>query len=145
MLQVLLTPRSTKTCYSRYWEIPRETLGGIEWDSDTGLTSKNIWKSIAEKFIAEITAATAGNMSVIDAIFAIWNHTGILSTCGVPSCNHDTNSSVKGGVKYVTPFWNSCRCTFCHVSTPSDKKTGLVILQNMRPQDMVILVFYLCI
>lgn len=42
MLQVLCTPRSTKTCYSRYWEIPGGTLGGIEWDSDSGVMWKNI-------------------------------------------------------------------------------------------------------
>lgn len=99
MLQVLCASKSTKTCYSRYWEIPRGTLGGIEWDSDTGLMWKHIRKSIAQKFTAEITAATVGNMSVIHGIFAIWNHASILSTCGVPSCNDDENSSGKGGMK----------------------------------------------
>ena len=51
---------------------------------------KVMFVTIFNEFMAYRTAAMAGNMSVIDAIFAIWIHACILSTCGVPSCKHNT-------------------------------------------------------
>ena len=71
---------------------------------------------------------------LIDAIFAIWIHPCMLSICCVPSSKHDTNSLRHHVKRYqeVTSVWNSRRCEFSHVNTPSERLSVLEIV--FRPK-----------